>query len=127
VRAGRRFAAIRRVLPGTGEDRREENDVNQGDLADTVAEATGAKKAEAAKVVEAVLDAIKDGLKRGEKVAISGFGSFEPSRREARQGRNPRTGEAVEIAASTTIKFKPGKGLKDALNGSGTLSSRFSR
>ena len=51
--------------------------MNQGDLADAVAEATGAKKAEAAKVVEAVLDAVRDGLKRGEKIAISGFGSFE--------------------------------------------------
>ena len=101
--------------------------MNQGDLADAVAEATGAKKAEAAKVVEAVLDAIRDGLRRGERVAISGFGSFEPSRREARQGRNPRTGEAVEIAAATNIKFRPGKGLKDTLNGGGALSARSSR
>ena len=101
--------------------------MNQGDLADAMAEATGAKRAEAAKVVEAVLDAIRDGLKRGEKVTISGFGVFETSRREARQGRNPRTGEAVEIAASTAIKFKPGKGLKDALNGGGALSARFAR
>jgi DNA-binding protein HU-beta len=101
--------------------------MNQGDLADAVAGATGAKRAEAARVVEAVLDAIRDGLKRGEKVAISGFGSFEAARREARQGRNPRTGEKVQIAASTTIRFKPGKGLKDALNGGGALSARFSR
>ena len=90
--------------------------MNQGDLAEAVAETTGAKKAEAARVVEAVLDAIKDGLKRGEKITISGFGVFKAARREARQGRNPRTGEAVEIAASTNIKFRPGKGLKDALN-----------
>ena len=101
--------------------------MNQGDLADAVAEATGAKRAEAAKVVEAVLDAIRDGLKRGEKVAISGFGVFEAARREARKGRNPRTGEAVEIAASTTIKFKPGKGLKEAMNGGGTPAARSSR
>jgi DNA-binding protein HU-beta len=93
--------------------------MNQSDLADAVADATGTGKAEAARVVEAVLDAVRNGLRRGEKVAISGFGSFEPSRREARQGRNPRTGEAVEIAASTTVRFKPGKGLKDALNGGG--------
>ncbi len=101
--------------------------MNQGDLADAVAEATGAKKAEAAKAVEAVLDAIRDGLRRGEKVGISGFGSFEAARREARQGRNPRTGEAVEIAASTTIKFKPGKGLRGALNGGGAPAARSSR
>ena len=91
--------------------------MNQGDLEGTVAEATGAKEAEAARVVAAVLDAIRDGLARGEKVAISGFGTFETSRREARQGRNPRTGEPVEVAASTTVRFRPGKGLKDALNG----------
>jgi DNA-binding protein HU-beta len=101
--------------------------MNQGDLADAVAEATGAKRAEAARGVEALLDAIRDGLKRGEKVAISGFGSFEAARREARQGRNPRTGEAVEVPASTTVRFKPGKGLKDALNGGGALAARFSR
>jgi DNA-binding protein HU-beta len=101
--------------------------MNQGDLADAVAEATGAKRAEAARVVEAVLDAIRDGLERGEKVGISGFGSFEAARREARQGRNPRTGEAVEVAASTSVRFKPGKGLKEALNGGGTLAARSSR
>ena len=91
--------------------------MNQGELADAVAAATGAKKGEAAKAVEAVLDAIRDGLKRDGKVAITGFGSFEAAHREAREGRNPRTGEPVRVAASTTVKFKPGKGLKDALNG----------
>ena len=101
--------------------------MNQGDLADAVAEATGAKRAEAARVVEAVLDAIRDGLKRGEKVGISGFGSFEAARREARRGRNPQTGEQVQVPASTSVRFKPGKGLKDALNGGGALAARFSR
>ncbi len=66
-----------------------------------------------------MLDAIRDGLKRGEKVAISGFGTFATGRREARRGRNPRTGEAVQIAASSTVRFKPGKGLKDAVGGDG--------
>ena len=91
--------------------------MNQGDLADAVAAATGARKGEAAKAVEAVLAAVRDGLKRGEKVAITGFGSFETARRAAREGRNPRTGKPVQVAASTTVKFRPGKGLKDALNG----------
>ena len=91
--------------------------MNQGDLADAVAAATGARKGEAAKAVEAVVDAIRDGLKRDGKVAITGFGSFEAARREAREGRNPRTGAKVRVAASTTVRFKPGKGLKDALNG----------
>ena len=91
--------------------------MNQGELADAVAAATGAKKGEATKAVEAVLDAIRDGLKRDGKVAITGFGSFETAHREAREGRNPRTGKPVQVAASTTVKFRPGKGLKDALNG----------
>ena len=91
--------------------------MNQGDLAAAVAEAIGGKKGDAAKTVEAVVDAIRDGLKRDGKVAIAGFGSFETVRRAAREGRNPRTGEPVQVAASTTVKFKPGKGLKDALNG----------
>jgi len=91
--------------------------MNQGDLAAAVAEVIGGKKGDAAKAVEAVVDAIRDGLKRDGKVAITGFGSFETVRREAREGRNPRTGKPVQVAASTTVKFKPGKGLKDALNG----------
>jgi DNA-binding protein HU-beta len=91
--------------------------MNQGDLAAAVAEATGARKGDAAEAVEALLAAIRDGLRRDGKVAITGFGSFETARREAREGRNPRTGAKVQIAASTTVKFRPGKGLKDAVNG----------
>ena len=91
--------------------------MNQGDLAAAVAEATGGKKGDAAKAVAAVLDAIRDGLERDGKVAIAGFGSFETARREAREGRDPRTGKPLQVAASTTVKFRPGKGLKDALNG----------
>ena len=64
-----------------------------------------------------MLAAIRDGLERDGKVAIAGFGSFETARRAAREGRNPRTGKPVQVAASTTVKFRPGKGLKDALNG----------
>jgi DNA-binding protein HU-beta len=101
--------------------------MNQGDLADAVAEATGAKKAEAARVVEAVLDAIRDGLKRGEKVSIRGFGEFEAARRGPRKGRNIRTGETIDVAPVTLVKFRPGKSLKDALNGGGALAARFSR
>src|SRR3954447_14260701 len=93
------------------------DDMNQGDLAAAVAAATGTGKGEATKMVTVLFELVRDGLKRGEKVAISGFGSFETARREAREGRTPRTGEPVRVAASTTVKFKPGKGLKDALNG----------
>jgi len=91
--------------------------VNQGDLAAAVAAATGTGKGEATETVTVLFGLVRDGLKRGEKVAISGFGSFGTARREAREGRNPRTGAKVPVAASTTVRFKPGKGLKDALNG----------
>ncbi len=91
--------------------------MNQGDLAAAVAEAIGGRKGDATRAVEAVPAAIRDGLRRDGKVAIAGFGSFETARREAREGRNPRTGKPVQVAASTTVKFRPGKGLKDALNG----------
>src|SRR5689334_20211435 len=66
--------------------------MNQGGLAAAVAAATSTDKGEASKVVTVLFELIRDGLKRGEKVAISGFGSFETARREAREGRNPRTG-----------------------------------
>ena len=91
--------------------------MNQGDLAAAVAAATGTNKGEATKAVAVLFELIRDGLERDGKVAISGFGSFETARREARERRNPRTGEPVRVAASTTVKFKPGKGLKDAVNG----------
>jgi DNA-binding protein HU-beta len=97
--------------------------MNQGDLADAVAEATGGKKAEAAKVVEALLDTIKDGLKRGEKVRIKGFGEFEAARRGPRKGRNIATGETIDVAPMTLVKFRPGKSLKDAVNGGGGMDS----
>ena len=91
--------------------------MNQGDLAAAVAAATGTGEGEAAKAVAVLFGLVRDGLRRGEKVAISGFGSFETARREAREGRNPRTGAPVRVAASTKVRFKPGKGLKHALNG----------
>ena len=97
--------------------------MNQGDLADAVAEATGAKKAETGRVVEAVRDAIRDGLRRGERVAIRGFGEFEAVRRGPRKGRNIRTGEAIDVAPMTLVRFRPGKSLKDALNGGGAAAA----
>ena len=93
--------------------------MNQGDLADAMARATGAGKAEAAKVVETLLDTIRDSLKRGEKVSIRGFGEFEAARRGPRKGRNISTGETIDVAPMTVVKFRPGKPLKDALNGGG--------
>lgn len=67
--------------------------------------------------VDAVFEAVKDALVKGEKVAITGFGSFDVAERPARIGRNPATGEEIEIAATKTVKFKSGSALKDAVKG----------
>lgn len=72
-------------------------------------------KAAAKRTLDAVLDTISKTLSRGEDVAITGFGTFMVVKRAARQGRNPKTGETIQIGASTKPKFKPGKGLKDAV------------
>ena len=73
-------------------------------------------KAEAAKAVDAVLDSITRALKDGDDVRLVGFGTFSAAQRKAREGRNPRTGETIQIPASIQPKFSAGKGLKDALN-----------
>ncbi len=78
-------------------------------------------------MVGAVRDAIRDGLKRGEKVSIRGFGEFEAAHRGPRKGRNIRTGETIDVAPMTLVKFRPGKPLKDALNGGEALAAQFSR
>ena len=90
--------------------------MNKGDLVDAVADATGESKGSASAAVDAVLDAITGALKSGEKVQISGFGTFEVRHRAARTGRNPQTGESIQIAASNAPAFKAGKALKDAVN-----------
>jgi DNA-binding protein HU-beta len=90
--------------------------VNKNDLVEAVAERTGLAKSDAARAVEAVLGAITETLKRGDAVALSGFGTFVAKDRPARTGRNPRTGESIAIPASRVPAFKAGKGLKDALN-----------
>jgi DNA-binding protein HU-beta len=81
----------------------------------TVAAETGMSKANAAKAVHAVLAGIQGALKKGDKVSISGFGVFEVAHRAERQGRNPQTGQTIKIPASRSVKFKPGKGLRDAV------------
>lgn len=72
-------------------------------------------KAKAERAVNAVVDAIKDGIKKDGKVQLVGFGTFTVKKRKARTGRNPQTGEQIKIKASKTIGFKPGKTLKDTL------------
>lgn len=91
--------------------------MNQAGLIESVVVASGVKKADADKVVRAVFDAVSQALARGEEVRLAGFGIFEVAERAEREGRNPRTGEMVKIAASKAPKFKPAKQLKDALNG----------
>jgi DNA-binding protein HU-beta len=90
--------------------------MNKSDLAEAAGAAFGGNKSMGAAAVDAVLDAITAGLKSGEKIQISGFGTFEVRHREARMGRNPRTGEPVQIKASNAPAFKAGKALKEAVN-----------
>jgi DNA-binding protein HU-beta len=90
--------------------------MNKGDLAAAVAEKTDLSKAAANQAVEAVFQIISDSLRAGEEVRVLGFGNFVVSKRAASTGRNPQTGEPMQIKASNQAKFKPGKGLKDALN-----------
>ncbi|AEV37951.1 DNA-binding protein HRm [Pseudovibrio sp. W64] len=90
--------------------------MNKNDLIGAVAEKTGLTKAQAGEAVEASFEAITETLKSGDEVRIIGFGNFSVSARAATEGRNPRTGETIQIPASKTPKFKAGKGLKDAVN-----------
>jgi DNA-binding protein HU-beta len=90
--------------------------MNKGDLIDVVSGDTGMSKADATRAVESVLDSITKALKGGQQVSLVGFGTFVVKARAARQGRNPRTGETIEIAASRVPGFKAGKALKDAVN-----------
>jgi len=91
--------------------------MNQTELIDAVAATAGIKKSDAAKVIQAVFEGLTGSLSKGEEVRIAGFGIFEVAERAEREGRNPRTGETVTIAASKAPKFKPAKQLRDALNG----------
>ncbi len=90
--------------------------MNKNDLVDAVAERTGLAKSDAARAVEAVLGTVTETLRKGDQVALSGFGTFVAKARAARTGRNPRTGESIAIPASRVPAFKAGKALKDALN-----------
>jgi DNA-binding protein HU-beta len=90
--------------------------LNKNDLVANVASGTGLSKADAAKAVDGVFDAISSALKGGTEVRLVGFGTFSVAQRAASTGRNPRTGESIQIPASKQPKFKAGKGLKDAVN-----------
>ncbi len=90
--------------------------MNKTDLIDAVASEADVSKAEAARVVDAVIDSITRALKKGDTVTLVGFGTFQVRERAARSGRNPKTGETIKIGASKNPAFKAGKALKDAVN-----------
>ncbi len=92
--------------------------MNKTELVNSVAEKGELTKKDAAKAVEAVFEIITDSLKNGDKVQLIGFGNFEVRDRSARKGRNPQTGEEIEIAASKVPAFAPGKVLKDSVKNS---------
>jgi DNA-binding protein HU-beta len=90
--------------------------MNQSELIEKVAQATELNQATAGQAVKAVVNAVLDALLAGEAVRVSGLGVFNVAARPAREGRNPRTGESIEIAASKAVRFHAGKAAKDALN-----------
>ncbi len=93
----------------------EVNVMNKTDLINAVAEKSELSKKDATKAVDAVFESIMDSLKDGDKVQLIGFGNFEVRERAARKGRNPQTGDEIEIPASKVPAFKPGKALKDTV------------
>jgi nucleoid DNA-binding protein len=90
--------------------------MNKGDLINRVAEESSITKAQATTAVNAMFNAIGSALQGNDKATIIGFGTFSVTKREARSGRNPRTGETITIAAKNVVKFKPGKDLMDSVN-----------
>ena len=89
--------------------------MNKQDLISQVAERAGLNRNDAARAVETLLETVTAALKRGDEVRLVGFGNFSVTRRKASTGRNPRTGEPIQIASSAQPKFRPGKVLKDAV------------
>ena len=91
--------------------------MTKAELVDSLAAKAAVPRPRAEELVNFLLDDITDALRKGDKVNISGFGTFTVSDRKARTGRNPKTGDPIDIPASRSAKFKPGKNLKDALDG----------
>lgn len=92
--------------------------MNKNDLVEAVHQQLGGTKAQAEQAVETVVNSVVESLKSGEEVSISGLGIFTTSQRAARQARNPQTGESIQVPAMRVPKFKPAKGLKDAIKNS---------
>jgi DNA-binding protein HU-beta len=90
--------------------------MNKADMIEQIAQAAEVSKSAAERAVDALVGAVKSTLKRGDMVTLVGFGTFYVSKRQARAGRNPRTGEALTIKATRVPRFRAGKALKDAIN-----------
>jgi DNA-binding protein HU-beta len=90
--------------------------MNKADLIDAVADSADISKAAAGRALDGAIESITRALKKGDSVTLVGFGTFTVRRRNARTGRNPRTGESIKIKSSNVPGFKPGKALKDAIN-----------
>lgn len=90
--------------------------MNKAELIDMIAESADISKAAATRALDTVFSGITEALKKGDQVTLVGFGTFQVRDRAARTGRNPKTGEAIQIAASKNPAFKAGKALKDAVN-----------
>jgi DNA-binding protein HU-beta len=104
---------FQRVAP---QRRTQGHTVNKADLVDLIADKADISKASAARALDAALAGISDALRAGDQVSLVGFGTFAVKQRAERQGRNPKTGEILNIPASRTPGFKPGKSLRDAIN-----------
>jgi DNA-binding protein HU-beta len=89
--------------------------MNKADIIDKVHNVLGGTKADAERAVECFIESVQEGLKKGDEVSVAGLGIFVTKARPAREGRNPRTGETIRIAATRTPKFRPAKALKDSV------------
>ncbi len=90
--------------------------MNKLELIDAIAAKSGLTKADSARALDAFMAAVSETLKKGDKITLTGFGTFAVSKRAARDGRNPRTGEIVKIPARNSVSFKAGSKLKDSVN-----------
>ncbi|MEY4289419.1 MAG: HU family DNA-binding protein [Flavobacteriales bacterium] len=90
--------------------------MNKAELIDAMAAAAGLSKADAKKALDGFVGATTDALKKGERISLVGFGSFDISKRNARNGRNPKTGAVIKIAAKNTVRFKAGSELSSSVN-----------
>jgi DNA-binding protein HU-beta len=97
--------------------------LGKGDIAQQVAQQTGMRRSQAAKAVDAVIDVVQGAVAKGEQVRITGFGSFRVTETKARKGRNPRTGQAIDIKAGRRVSFSPGSKLVESVR-TGSPASR---